>query len=520
MAQYDLLLTQNVHASGVEFSEKYVNLAKGSLLSALADGTPAVLAAGSNTYILVRDDAEVTGLKWIAQSGGHTQNTDTGTTSAVFEIDSDGYKIEITAESATKLGIKVDGGATYADLQAKDITANAIALVTGTISTLPSTGNDIVNKTYADSLMAANDAMQYKGVIDCSTNPNYPAAVSAGEVYKVSVAGKIGGASGVNVEVGDMIICTVDTGSITAIGATTNNTNGTLSADATYTNGGAGFASTTNGLGTGATFNVVITGGVPSLVLNKAGIKYSPADTIVVAENIAFSTLATGTLNAAVSTISNNAGTQAQVGSQWNVIQVNLDGAVIGPASATNNGIALFDGTTGKLIKSSNAVGTMAYETATDYITKATFDANTIIKADTDNTPVALTVGEQTLVGRITAGVITALTVSEVRTMLDVAPQGDFVLKATYDANTILAANTDNTPLALTIGASTIVGRTAAGNIAALTPAETMNILWVAAPAALNSTGTAGQIAKDANWFYICTATNTWKRSPIATNWT
>ena len=40
--------------------------------------------------------------------------------------------------------------------------------------------------------------------------------------------------------------------------------------------------------------------------------------------------------------------------SSWDVVQKNLDGAVIGPASATNNRIALFDGTTGKLIKQSS----------------------------------------------------------------------------------------------------------------------------------------------------------------------
>ena len=97
--QYDLLLTQNVAAAGVEFSEKYVNLAKGGLLSALADGTPTVLAAGTNGYMLVRDDVEVTGLKWVAISGGHTQGTDLGTTSTIFELDSDGFKIELTAES-------------------------------------------------------------------------------------------------------------------------------------------------------------------------------------------------------------------------------------------------------------------------------------------------------------------------------------------------------------------------------------------------------------------------------------
>lgn len=49
---------------------------------------------------------------------------------------------------------------------------------------------------------------------------------------------------------------------------------------------------------------------------------------------------------------------------------------------------------------------------------KTLWDANTILKADSDDTPTALTVGEQTLVGRITSGVITALSVAQVRTLL------------------------------------------------------------------------------------------------------
>lgn len=64
-------------------------------------------------------------------------------------------------------------------------------------------------KAYVDGLIAANDAMVFKGVINASTNPNYPAA-DAGHTYRISVAGKIGGASGPNVEVGDMLLCTVD----------------------------------------------------------------------------------------------------------------------------------------------------------------------------------------------------------------------------------------------------------------------------------------------------------------------
>lgn len=64
-------------------------------------------------------------------------------------------------------------------------------------------------KTYVDGRALAWDAMVYKGVIACAGNPNYPAA-NAGEVYIVSTAGKIGGVSGIVVQVGDMVICNTD----------------------------------------------------------------------------------------------------------------------------------------------------------------------------------------------------------------------------------------------------------------------------------------------------------------------
>lgn len=65
-------------------------------------------------------------------------------------------------------------------------------------------------KAYADALLDAVNGWQIKNVaLDCSANPNYPAA-SAGWAYVVSVAGKIGGASGKTVEVGDIALCLVD----------------------------------------------------------------------------------------------------------------------------------------------------------------------------------------------------------------------------------------------------------------------------------------------------------------------
>lgn len=39
----------------------------------------------------------------------------------------------------------------------------------------------------------------------------------------------------------------------------------------------------------------------------------------------------------------------------------------------------------------------------------------------------------------------------------------------------------------------------------------------VTAPTSATSSGTAGQIATDANYIYVCTAASTWKRVAIAT---
>lgn len=60
-----------------------------------------------------------------------------------------------------------------------------------------------------------------------------------------------------------------------------------------------------------------------------------------------------------------------------------------------------------------------------------------------------------------------------------------------FDAHTILYATTDNTPVALTVGASSIVGRKSSGNIVALTGAEakaiTDPITWTATTSAADS---------------------------------
>lgn len=59
----------------------------------------------------------------------------------------------------------------------------------------------------AESALQNLDNFKPQGVLDCSTNPNFPAGTE-GDYYIVSVAGKVGGASGVEVRVGDMVLCT------------------------------------------------------------------------------------------------------------------------------------------------------------------------------------------------------------------------------------------------------------------------------------------------------------------------
>lgn len=119
-------------------------------------------------------------------------------------------------------------------------------------------------------------------------------------------------------------------------------------------------------------------------------------------------------------------------------------------------------------------------------VDKSTYDADTILKADSDNTPSALAVAASTLIGRKAAGGIAALTVAEIKTLLALAIADVTGLQAAldakvanslFDANTILAATADNTPAALTVAASTFLGRKAAGNIAAMTVAEAKTLL-------------------------------------------
>jgi len=148
----------------------------------------------------------------------------------------------------------------------------------------------------------------------------------------------------------------------------------------------------------------------------------------------------------------------------WDLIALKgTDGAgsgdVSGPASSTADAIVLFNSTTGKLIKDSvkTIVATLGTDDATvptskavkdvtdGLVTKALYDAQTVLHATSDNTPVALTVGEQTVVGRATGGNIAALSIdsdlSSVSANDDTIPSAK-ATKAALDAKAPLASPT------------------------------------------------------------------------------
>jgi len=74
-----------------------------------------------------------------------------------------------------------------------------------------------------------------------------------------------------------------------------------------------------------------------------------------------------------------------------------------------------------------------------DLVPKSLFDAQSIIAAVTDDTPAKLTVAEQTLVGRITGGNIDDLSAAQARTLLNVADDAD----ATPAASTTVAGKVE-----------------------------------------------------------------------------
>lgn len=90
---------------------------------------------------------------------------------------------------------------------------------------------------------------------------------------------------------------------------------------------------------------------------------------------------------------------------------------LLGAEPAGAEGLLMMDTVVHKL-KYHNGTSWITVESAGAGMPATLFDANTILKADTDNTPEALTVTEGTVVGRLAGGEISAVSAADLRTLL------------------------------------------------------------------------------------------------------
>jgi len=530
MAQYDVLLIQNVHATLTEWSEKIVHLNKGDLLSAATDHTPTVLSAGTDGYMLVRSDAAATGLAWQVIAGGHTQNTDTGTTETIFHLDSDTFAIELTAASASKFDVKVSGGATYADIQAKDATFNALTL---------------------DDLKAAGTGSTADLWSEVTTGSIAIGAGLTTGTLNIAAAGT--GATPINIGHTNATITLVGVLDIPIISAVALGTNGSGVIAAASTTG----SGTTLVLGTTPTFTTSVIGGASFDVFDTTSTTinaFGAATTLAIGYDgtgASTTNFITGAITTGL-TKTINIGTAGATGSTTNVniatagagtaaMNVNLGSASGGTVTVNKDLVVTGDLTVNGTTTTINAttltvddknieIGSVAVPSDT------TADGGGItLKGATDKTILWDNANDNWSFNQsvnLSSGLVYKINNAEVLSATQVlgitlgtmasATATDYVTKALYDAYTVLYADTDNTPAALTVAAGSVVGRIAGGIVAVDADTQLMPMMWRTdtAPTTPTSTGVAGQIYENDHYLYICTATNTWKRCALATNWT
>lgn len=153
-------------------------------------------------------DAELTAIAGLTSAADSVPYFTGSGTAALFTVPSAVRTFLGTPSSANLISAVSDETGTGAL-----VFANAPTLVTPAVGTASANDNSTraASTAYVDAAVAVAVAglLDFKGNIDCSSNPNYPAA-SKGDTYYVSVAGLIGGGSGVAVAVGDAVIAKAD----------------------------------------------------------------------------------------------------------------------------------------------------------------------------------------------------------------------------------------------------------------------------------------------------------------------
>lgn len=182
------------------------------------------IAVGESGIVITTDDNKIV----FDQASGTIKVQDSRATPTGIEYNAD-YSATYSSRSLTDkayVDAKVvdsiaDSDTTHAP--SRNAVFDSLALkaplaspgLTGTPTAPTASASDnstkISTTAYVDAAVAAAVAglLDLKGPTDASANPNYPAG-SKGDTYIVSVAGKIGGASGKSVDVGDVYIASAD----------------------------------------------------------------------------------------------------------------------------------------------------------------------------------------------------------------------------------------------------------------------------------------------------------------------
>lgn len=444
MAQYDLILVRNDHASGVEFTE--VTLAKPSAAGKFLTQDPATGAFSWTTSI----------------TGAVLNGTVTGT--AIINDLS-------TTPPANKL------------LDA------------------------LTAKNYMDMLIQANDAMVYKGGLDCSANPNYPVG-QVGWTWKVTVAGKIGGTSGTPVEVGDTIICSEANsgGTEATVGTKFNiiqgNIDGALydglfgstgllkrTGTKTYTivTDSSANWNTAYGWGNHASAGYALNSALTSHIGDST--KHVPANGTTNNKKVLMASATSGVFSWSF----------IDYADILNTPNVALSGHTHAISDITGLQTAL-DGKSD--VGHTHPLVTTTVDGLMSYQDKVKL--NGIATGATANTGTVTSIA--------TSGAITGGTITTSGTISHSTADGYLHVPATSTTNNNKVLKAGATAGSLSWGF--VAWGELTGVPSTFTPSAHDH--WVAAPASKTATGTAGQMAYDANYLYICVAANTWRRSTLA----
>ena len=514
MAQFDIIFSQNIASSGIDFSEK--TLAKAAALG----------------YYLTQDPT--TGaLSW----------------------------------SKTLSSPVIDG------------TISGTAFISD-FSSAPASGKipdalTVYNKIIG--IVSAADAMVYKGALPCAADPNYPAA-SKGWTYKVTSAGHIGGASGIDVEIGDTIICETTNagGTHAAVGANFNiiqsNIDGAVfDGRITGTTGvmrRAGSAGAwTYSAGTLSSVDVGLPNVDNTSDANKP-ISSAEATALALKAPLASPTF-TGTVGGITASMVglgsvNNTSDAAKPVSTAQQSALDLKASLASPTftgtvsgiTKTMVGLGSVDNTTdaAKPVSTAQAsaiglkadIASPTFTGTVSGITKAmvgltnvdnTTDASkpvstaqaaaVALKADIASPTFTGTVGgiTKTMVGlpnvdntADSAKPVSTAQAAAIALKANLASPTFSGTVAGIDKTMVGLANVDNTT-----DAGKPVSTAQATAIAAKLDTSAFNSFTAtavsksaSAPGSISATGTVGQMFPDANYLYVCTATNTWKRMPLA----